>query len=211
MYKSKHNAIFPPKIFEAVAQKEDREGVASRLQSSERDEDRRRRIEETRHVVKELKSVLHVKTSAEQREIRKSKLFPDYVPKIVPKSDVDSVGADSFQAEENVDTAPCALEAGSELLGQGEMHELLTFPRKAAIPNRPRKRRKSGLERAVNARDGCESDDCGSGGEESCKFPLGFGMPSDLARQAAMAARSAKVELPGWRMAEECTFEDSSS
>lgn len=175
---------------------------------TESEENRTKRIEETRHVMKELKSVLHVKTSAEEREIRKSKLFPQYIPRnVTTENTVDVTENCTSGAAANIsDTDSNDIHDEKKYLANGEMHDILPVPRRPRLP-RPNCRRRT---RAARVEPNCDIAEGNFDNDCERKPVFGLGFSSSLARQAVMAAQE-KSGMVGWRMVEEATFGESDS
>nr|XP_039259943.1 uncharacterized protein LOC120336345 isoform X1 [Styela clava]XP_039259944.1 uncharacterized protein LOC120336345 isoform X1 [Styela clava] len=176
---------------------------------------RKKRIEETTHVMKELKSVLHMKTSVEEREIRKQKLFPNYIPKTDNFVNICGNESSTLMSSTLPDMKTTAdlrgithvenISSGC-FMAEGELpassHTLLKLPRRPSIPGRT-KRKKSHIRRKQfqpSTRDNrfqeqAISGDDGDSESDKSVVHLSFGFSSSIASQVAKVASDSSFKV----------------
>jgi len=189
-------------VFEAVVDK-DENLLVSRDIDADDEVNLKLQREKSKHLLKELNSVLASKTSDEQREERKAKLFPNYKPKTLPLEKNNSIKnifsfCDKIKDDQNA--------VNDVVIDQIKVNPLPNSRKKVTTySKRPpsRSHRLKSIENSVIELDeNKQNDNTTSDEAESTKkvnYSRGYGFSQALAAQAAAIARKqqTKTEIIG--------------
>ena len=190
-------------VFEAVVNKDEESLVSSRF-DDEDEENLKVKREKSKHLLKELHSVLASKTSVEQREERKLKLFPNYKPKTLPVKNISSIKSIFSFCDQNKDESSFVADAVDDQIKLNPTcngrKRISTYSKRP--PSRSHRLKcVENINSELFTTEQVDSDASNvnggtkvEGGTRDVKFSSGYGFSQALAAQAAAIARQQQTK-----------------